>query len=86
MITYMGKSKTGTNIYLCGKSTDTKPTDTFFAGGVNIKITNASVFECIDNGDIYKFDEDASQWNKVGSYSGGGGGGLPSGDYNFLIE
>ena len=85
MITYMGKSKTGTNVYLCGTSKDTKPTDTVCAGGVNIKITNASVFECIDNGEIYKFDEDSKTWNKVGSYSGGGGG-LPSGDYNFLTE
>ena len=46
-----------------GLSTDTKPTDTLTASGA--KIVNGSIFVEVDTGDLYLYDEENSEWNKI---------------------
>jgi hypothetical protein len=42
---------------MAGLSTDDKPTEGLATG---------SVFMEVDSGDVYLFDEESSEWNKVG--------------------
>jgi hypothetical protein len=55
---------TGEKTYFeyAGLSTDTKPS------GNNI--STGSLFMEVDTGDIYAFDEDSSEWNKVCALGG----------------
>lgn len=71
MISLMKRNKNNGALYLCGLSTDTKPTDVFYENSSGYKVANASVYNCIDTGDIYTFDETGKSWNLTGS--GGGG-------------
>lgn len=49
-------------VELACTSSDTKPTE-FMNGSMCIEV---------DTGDIYIFDEENNDWNKIGSSSGGG--------------
>ena len=51
--------KTGLKYFeYAGLSTDTKPTD---------MVATGSLFLEVDTGDIYAYDEEGGQWNKVAS-------------------
>ena len=62
-----------------GKSTDTKPTK-FVTKMVsvdghptsrNVGIATGSLFLEVDTGDVYAYDEDGSEWNKIAALGGG---------------
>lgn len=46
-----------------GLSTDTKPTDNYIATG--------SLFLEVDTGDVYAYDEEEPEWNKICELGGG---------------
>ena len=57
---------------LSGRSTDEKPTNSF----AGYPVANGSTFEEIDTGNIYKFDEENSEWKLQPKASGGGADGI----------
>lgn len=44
-----------------GLSTDSKPIDTYN----DLAVTNGSTFFCMDNGDMYMYDEENKTWYKL---------------------
>ena len=52
-----------TYVEMAGLHDDTKPTGTAFATG--------SLFLEVDTGDLYAYDEDGSEWDKIAELGGG---------------
>lgn len=76
----VGNSMNRAVLEISGLSTDEKPV----AELDGVHITNGSIFEEIDTGTIYKYDEDAKEW--VEQPVSGGSGGNISLDYSALTN
>lgn len=70
MVSLMNINKLNNALLLMGLSTDTRPTDTVKYRTGSLQVVNGSVFQCIDTGDIYTFDEENSTWYLSGNTSG----------------
>lgn len=79
MVSLMHINKISNAVHLVGLSTDTKPVNEVPYLTGKLAVVNGSVYQCIDTGDVYTFDEDNSTWHLSGNTSGGGS--LPSATY-----
>lgn len=56
------------HIEAAGLSTDSKPLAAKFSGKT---LATGSLFLEVDTGDVYAYDEDGDQWNKIAELGGG---------------